>query len=171
MRRLRLAWVCLMLVLPGSGSLAAGNLPAATPELRVPGQGVDPGLIARVPDTRETHWVYDINLHDSEQLRQLLMRLDELAGKPRTGTHSPQIALVLHGPEVAFFAIGNYPGYHDLVDLAARLAAFRVIEVKACETRMQELGLTAADMPAFIETVPFGPAEVERLEQQGYVRM
>lgn len=138
-----------------------------------PGPGVHAGgLVQQVPDTLERHQVYDINLHDPQELSRLLHRLDELAGTPNAASHAPRIALVLHGPEIEFFSIPWYEHYRELVDLAARLDAFRVIEVKACEARMKELGLTEEDLPGFIETVPYGPAEIERLErEEGYVRM
>lgn len=130
------------------------------------------GLAQQTPDTLERHQVYDINLHEPQELRQLLQRLDELAGTPHPAERRPRIALVLHGPEIEFFAIGNYTEYRDMVDQAARLDAFGVIEVKACQTRMESLGLDNDDLPGFIEIVPFGPAEVERLErEEGYVRM
>ena len=152
-------------------------LMAATALVSVPGQagpvpvGGDGARIAPAVDQLQQHQVYDINLHDPEELVQLLHRLDELAGTPNAASHAPRIALVLHGPEIEFFAIEWYEHYRELVDMAARLDAFRVIEVKACETRMQELGLTEEDLPGFIETVPYGPAEIKRLERQGYVRM
>lgn len=115
--------------------------------------------------------VYDISLHDSAELKVLLDRLETLAKQPHPQDSQPDIALVLHGPELNFFAIRNYPSYRELVDLAAKLDAFRVIEVKACRTRMQALELRPEDIPAFIEIVPYGPGEVDRLEAEGYVRM
>lgn len=132
----------------------------------------EPGRVQPLPDIQTQRQVYDIRLHEPRQLQQLLQRLDELSGGPRrAGPGAPQFALVLHGPEVEFFAVENYPDYRELVDLAARLDAFEVIEVKVCQARMQALGLTPEDMPAFVEQVRFGPAEVERLEREGYVRM
>lgn len=130
------------------------------------------GPVQQVPDTLERHQVHDINLHEPQELRRLLQRLDELAGTPHPAARRPRIALVLHGPEIEFFSIGRYTEYRDMVDQAARLDAFGVIEVKACRTRMDALGLDDDDLPGFIEIVPFGPAEVERLErEEGYVRM
>ncbi|RRQ21676.1 DsrE family protein [Thiohalobacter thiocyanaticus] len=155
-------WFLMVMWLAMAG--AAGSAPG--PDVRAG------GLVQQVPDTLERHQVYDINLHEPQELRQLLQRLNELAGTPHPAARRPRIALVLHGPEIEFFAIGNYAEYRDMVDLAARLDAFGVIEVKACQTRMESLGLGNDDLPGFIEIVPFGPAEVERLEQEeGYVRM
>jgi intracellular sulfur oxidation DsrE/DsrF family protein len=34
---------------------------------------------------------------------------------------------------------------------------------------MSEYGLEPDDIPSFIERVPFGPGEVERLQREGYV--
>ncbi len=68
-----------------------------------------------------------------------------------------------------FFSIGNYEKYKDIVDQAARLDAFDVVDVQICQTMMDVHGLERDDIPSFIEQVPFGPGEVERLTQQGYV--
>ena len=155
--------VMLLLLLAVPAASAQGDAPAPQPR--------DERLLQPAPETRERFRVYDISLHAPQELRRLLQRLDELADSPNPSTRPVDIALVLHGPEVGFFAIDNYAEYRDIVDLAARLDAFGVIEVKACRARMRDLGLTEADLPPFIETVPFGPGEVERLEQEGYVRM
>jgi intracellular sulfur oxidation DsrE/DsrF family protein len=55
------------------------------------------------------------------------------------------------------------------VDQAARLDAAHVIEVKMCLTEMHHLGLRKEDIPGFIELVPYGPDEEERLRRSGYV--
>jgi intracellular sulfur oxidation DsrE/DsrF family protein len=124
-----------------------------------------------IPQPGGTQAVYDITLHDADQLRVLLRRLEQLAHRPNTRDELPEIALVLHGQEVEFFALGNYEKYRDLVDLAAKLDAFQIVEVKMCETRMRNLGLDRRDIPAFIELVPYGPDEVDRLIEEGYITM
>lgn len=115
--------------------------------------------------------VYDLSMHDLQEMQLLLERLDQLAQQPSAQSQSARIALVLHGPELKYFTIRNYAMHRELVDLAAKLDAFQVIEVKACNTMMRQLGLQEADMPAFIEIVPYGPNEIRRLVGTGYLKM
>ena len=51
----------------------------------------------------------------------------------------------------------------EMVNLAASLSAMEVIDVKACSTWMARNSISPADLQPFIETVAYGPAEVERL--------
>jgi intracellular sulfur oxidation DsrE/DsrF family protein len=127
--------------------------------------------VADAPDVERQREVYDVSLHDPQALQLLLGRLEQLAHQPHPRTQPADIALVLHGPELKFFSIDNYMYYRDLVDLAAKLDAFQVVEVKACNTKLRALGLQPQDLPAFIEIVPYGPGEVERLVDDGYLRM
>ena len=99
----------------------------------------------------------------------LFDRAEELAMRPQARGEEASVVLVLHGPEVEFFAISNYEKYKDIVDQAARLDAFDVVDVKICQSMMGAQGIERNDIPSFIEQVPLGPGEVERLVQQGYV--
>jgi hypothetical protein len=76
---------------------------------------------------------------------------------------------VLHGPEVEFFSSSNYDRYKDIVDQAARLDALDIVDVKICQTMMEVQGIERDDIPSFVEQVPLGPAEVDRLVREGYV--
>lgn len=145
-----------------------------------PGQGVDVALHdtdrqsrpvpAPSPDTTvPSRAVLDISVHTIEELRVVLDRAEQLAMAPRPEGEQDSVVLVLHGPEVEFFAIGNYGEYRDIVDQAARLDAFDVVDVRICDTMLGEYGLGPDDIPSFIERVPFGPGEVERLQREGYV--
>lgn len=80
------------------------------------------------------------------------------------------IAIVLHGPDITFFAADNYAQYRELVDLAATLDAQGYVDLKACTVSVSRRGLEAAQFPPFIEFVPYGPDEIDRLKAQGYVR-
>jgi intracellular sulfur oxidation DsrE/DsrF family protein len=113
--------------------------------------------------------VLDISVHSLEELKVVLDRAEKLAMRPQPQGEKAGVVLVLHGPEVEFFAISNYSRYKDVVDQAARLDAFDVVDVKICRTMMQRLGVEPDDIPAFIEQVPYGPGEVERLVTEGYV--
>jgi intracellular sulfur oxidation DsrE/DsrF family protein len=113
--------------------------------------------------------VLDISVHTLEELKVLLDRAEELAMRPQAQGAEASVVLVLHGPEVEFFSIRNYEKYKDIVDQAARLDAFDVVDVKICQTMLDMQGIERADIPAFIEQVPLGPDEIVRLRQQGYV--
>ena len=113
--------------------------------------------------------VLDISVHTIEGLKVLFDRAEELAMRPQAPGGEASVVLVLHGPEVQFFSIRNYEKYKDIVDQAARLDAFDVVDVKICQTMMDREGVERDDIPSFIEQVPIGPGEVERLLQDGYV--
>ena len=137
----------------------------------LPGAGQQPQLLpAPSPDESvPSRAVLDISVHTIDELRVVLDRAEQLAVAPRPKGEKDSVVLVLHGPEVAFFAISNYETYRDIVDQAARLDAFDVVDMRICETMMNKYGLGSDDIPSFIERVPFGPGEVERLRREGYV--
>ncbi len=72
---------------------------------------------------------------------------------------------------INLFINKNYEKNKYIVDLAARLDAFDVIDMKICDTAMLELGVSRADVPAFIESVPYAPKEIERLTDEGYISL
>ena len=113
--------------------------------------------------------VLDVSVHTIEGLKVLFDRAEELAMMPRPRGGDASVILVLHGPEVEFFSIKNYDKYKSIVDQAARLDAFDVVDVKICQTMMGIRGIAQDDIPSFIEQVPYGLGEVERLQQEGYV--
>lgn len=115
------------------------------------------------------NYAYDIVLHTPEQIHEVLQHAEQISAAPRPGNEKASIAMVLHGPEIDIFSIENYPKYRDIVDLAAKLDAYNVIEVKMCQTMMRKRGLKNENVPGFIELVPYAPEELEKLRQRGYV--
>ena len=113
--------------------------------------------------------VLDVSVHTLEELRVLFDRAEKLAMTPHPEGEEASVILVLHGPEVEFFSIKNYEKYKDIVDQAARLDAFDVVDVKICQTMLGIRGVAREDIPSFIEQVPFGQDEVDRLKHEGYV--
>lgn len=110
----------------------------------------------------------NIALHTLSELQQLLQQAENIAdGNGEYNTNEP-IAVVLHGEEIKAFLRSNYRMNKSLVDLAARLDAFNVIDVKVCKRWMGANGIMANDLPPFVEPVPFGAAERDRLEAAGY---
>ena len=120
-------------------------------------------------ETAPTRGVLDISVHTLDELRVLLDRAEQLATSLRPQGENASVVLVLHGPEVEFFSSSNYEKYKDIVDQAARLDAFDIVDVKICQTMMSIQGVARDDIPAFIEQVPYGQAEIERLVGEGYV--
>ena len=113
--------------------------------------------------------LFRVTLHTPVEFEGLLTRAEQLARTTRPADRHDGIALVLHGPEVEIFARKNYAKYRHIVDRAARLSAEGVIEVKMCQTEMRSRDIHDEDVPKFIEFVPYGPDEEDRLQRRGYV--
>ncbi len=110
-------------------------------------------------------------LNDSpEEVADALLRAEKLYAEGRLPQGANPISIILHGPEVEIFFKDKYDEYKKIVDLAAKLSAFGVVDVRVCETQSGIMGRGRSSIHPFIGTVPFGPTEVKRLlDQQNYV--
>lgn len=112
----------------------------------------------------------NIQNHSLEELTQLLDRAGASLEAVDDFPAGNAIIFILHGPEVRFFEKANFSRYRALVEKAAQLEAFDVIDVQVCERYLREHGISRSQMPAFINIVPNGPLEEARLlEREGYV--
>ncbi|SMF02402.1 hypothetical protein SAMN02745866_00196 [Alteromonadaceae bacterium Bs31] len=111
-------------------------------------------------------YVARIELNSPEEIRRALLRAEEFHSRFPSQSAEAPLAMVLHGPEVAIFLKENYAEHKDIVDLAARLSAFELIDIKVCRTRMGVLGRAPTELVPFVGTVPFGPLEIDRLLKQ-----
>ncbi len=111
----------------------------------------------------------EISLNTPEEVESALKRAEQLFNDGQIPAGTKPAQFILHGPEVALFLRENYNSHKLLIDLAARLSAFEVVEIKVCETRLDLLGRGKNDIYPFVGTVPFGPSEQQRLlDEQGY---
>ncbi|MBX2807412.1 MAG: DsrE family protein [Cellvibrionaceae bacterium] len=105
-----------------------------------------------------------------EEVAEALQRAEAFYQQGDFPEESNPIAIVLHGPEVEIFFKEKYDQYKKIVDLAAKLSAFGVVDVRVCETQTGIMGRQRSSLHSFIGTVPFGPTEIQRLlDQQNYV--
>ena len=133
-------------------------------------EGVKP--LVEAPRSAVPGYLVRIDQNKPEEVEAALLRAEAfyLESAPLLAS-TPPIALVLHGPEVEIFFRENYKRYKNIVDLAARLTAFRVVDIKICRTRLRFLEQDEASLFPFVGTVAFGPDEIARLtEEEGYVR-
>jgi intracellular sulfur oxidation DsrE/DsrF family protein len=113
-------------------------------------------------------YIARIELHTAEELYAVLVRSDQLLQMTRQPSAVP-VAFILHGPEARVFFRGQYRQNQKLVDLAAKLSAFNVVDIQVCKTWMGSKGLDERQLLPFVGTVPYGPAEEQRLiRQQSY---
>jgi intracellular sulfur oxidation DsrE/DsrF family protein len=121
-----------------------------------------------VPPLASSKLYLEITPDGRNDLEALFRALEQslLAGERQTDP----VIIILHGPEALPFLRRNYAKNRDIVDRAAKLEAFRRIELRMCETWMRENGLNEDDLLPFVGTVPLAPEEIERLEKEGYLR-
>lgn len=134
--------------------------------------GEDVKLRAEFPRDVVPGYLVRIDQNKPEEVEAALLRAEAfyLERSPLL-SKSPPIALVLHGPEVEIFFRENYQRYKNIVDLAARLSAFQVVDIKICRTRLRFLEQDEMSLFPFVDTVAFGPDEIARLtDEEGYVR-
>jgi intracellular sulfur oxidation DsrE/DsrF family protein len=119
----------------------------------------------------DNKYVFDVVIHEPDDMALLLDRIEQLSKTIPADKNDPALALVLHGPEISFFTRGNYSKYMNLVNRAASLDKKGIIDVKVCDTMIRALNIDEKELPDFVEHVPYGPSEVERLVKQGFIKM
>jgi intracellular sulfur oxidation DsrE/DsrF family protein len=109
-------------------------------------------------------YIASIELHTTAELHAVLERADQLLADGVALQSEPaSVTFVLHGPEVISLLRQNYLQNKATVDLAARLSALGVVDIKACETWMGGNGVNPDNLQPFVGTVNYGPSEIRRL--------
>ena len=116
-------------------------------------------------------YLYDISEHSIEDLKLLLQRAEEITQAGTEKLEDLKIVMILHGPDIGWFTLDSYDDNKELVDLAKRLDTFDIIDLKVCETTMENMKIDRNQLPAFIEFVPYATDELNRLLNEGYTHL
>ena len=116
--------------------------------------------------------VYDVHVKTAKEVESVLDRASYLSTITGADPFEQSIVLVLHGPELSFFAIENYKKYKNLMHRAQSLVESEVLSIKMCKIAAQSQGYLAKDIHGFIEIIPMGDAEIIRLQyEEGHAYM
>lgn len=116
-------------------------------------------------------YLFDVSNHSIEELEALLGRAEEITQANSGEYDQLDIVMILHGPDIEWFTRKNYERNKKLIELAARLDTYEIIDMKVCETAMSSHGVSRDEIPAFIESVPYAPDEIERLLNDDYINL
>lgn len=144
---------------------SANAVSPAADAVVLPEEGIAPSGVQGLQPGSKIQAV--VRLHTAEELQALLTRAEELSRSVDYRNNEP-VRLVLSGDEIAIFVRSSYRGNKALVDLAARLDAFNVVELKVCQHWMARNQVETADLPAFLDPVTNGAEEVTRMQLEGY---
>ena len=116
-------------------------------------------------------YLFDVSNHSMAELEALLGRAEEITRATSGDYDHLEIVMVLHGPDIEWFTQDNFETNKQLVELAARLDSYEIIDMKVCETAMEKQGVLRDDIPDFIESVPYAPDFMKRLVKEGYINL
>ena len=108
--------------------------------------------------------VYDVAVDTPEAVDNVLARSSHLSDLSGADPIDGSIVIVLRGNEVAFFTKVNYDTYKGIVDRAKSLSTGGIIVIRMSELALKVRGIDADEVHDFIEIVPFGDAEIARLQ-------
>jgi len=116
--------------------------------------------------------VYDVAVSSVREVESVLDRASYLSQITGADPFESSIVLVLHGPEIRYFARKNYERYKGLVQRAQSFTVGDVIKIKMCKIAAAGQGFEPSDIHGFIEMVPMGDAEIIRLQnEEGHAYM
>jgi intracellular sulfur oxidation DsrE/DsrF family protein len=116
--------------------------------------------------------VYDVSVDTVGEVDHVLDRVSYLSKITGADPFDSSIVIVLHGPELSYYAIENYGKYKALVDRAQSLTVGGTIKIKMCKIAAEGQGYKPEDIHGFIELVPMGDAEIVRLQtEEGHAYM
>jgi intracellular sulfur oxidation DsrE/DsrF family protein len=115
-------------------------------------------------DMQPLRVVYDVAVDTPEAVDNVLARASHLSNMTGADPLEGSIVLVLHGDEVAFFVKDEYATHKKLVERARNLSIGGIIKIKMSELALKVRGMSSGDVHDFLEIVPFGDAEIARLQ-------
>lgn len=116
-------------------------------------------------------YLFDIKGHSLSELEALLERTEEVTMTQPSEYQDIEIVMIIHGPDIEWFTQQNHADNQKLLDLAARLDADDIIDMKVCETSMEFHGIERKDIPEFIDSVPYAPVEIKTRLRDGYINL
>lgn len=156
-----------------AGWLMLAGLLLAAPLLPEPARAEAPWGHARA--VKQTYAkqkvVYDVTAGSEDRVRSVISRAMLLADLNGSDPFDSKVVIVLHGNEIPFFAIRNFPKYRELMQRAQGATLSGIIEFRMCRLAAEMHGLQPGDIHGFITLVPMADAEIVRLQQEGYAYM
>ena len=108
--------------------------------------------------------VYDVHVETVAKVESVLDRASHLSKITGADPFDQSIVLVLHGPELNFFAIKNFSKYKKLMQRAQSLVESEALKIKMCKIAAESQGYQPIDIHGFVEMIPMGDAEIIRLQ-------
>ena len=112
--------------------------------------------------------VYDTAVDSVAKLTSVLDRASYLSQINGADPFDNKIMIVLHGGEIDYFAIKNYPKYKALMERAQSLTVGGIIEFRMCKIAAEGHGYKPEEIHGFVHMVPMGDAEIVRLQHEGF---
>ena len=110
--------------------------------------------------------VYDVHVDTLGEMTSVLDRASFLSKITGANPFDSSIVLVLHGPEIRFFARENYTKYKDLMHRAESLVQGETLKIRMCKLAAEGLGFKPDQIHGFVKMVPMGDAEIIRLQNE-----
>ncbi|MBT9568439.1 MAG: DsrE family protein [Thiobacillus sp.] len=115
--------------------------------------------------------VYDTAVKSVAALTSVMDRASYLSVLNGADPFDNKIVIVLHGDEIPFFGLKNFPKYKELMTRAQSLTVGGIIEFRMCKIAAEGHGFKPEDIHGFVTMVPMGDAEIVRLQHEGYAYM
>lgn len=110
----------------------------------------------------------DVADYSKEQVLELLKNAETVFNQSPAGEISEPFPIVLHGSEIRLFNMSDYEQHKALVDKAAKLDAFGIVDIQICQTWMRYHSFSEDKLPRFVQTVENGVEKVQALKKAGY---
>lgn len=124
----------------------------------------------RTAELMAEQYIAKIQLHTADELLGVLRKADKHYIDNGLAAELPPITFVLHGAEANSLVKNQYFKNKELVDLAARLTALDVVNIRVCENWLGSQGLKQKALQPFVGTVANGMAKEQSLvKQQNFV--
>ena len=124
------------------------------------------GAVAQDIEYKPQKIVYDVNVKTLGAMNGVLDRASYLSKITGADPFDSSIVLVLHGPEIEFFARENYQKYKELVHRAQSLVEGETLKIRMCKLAAEGHGYKPNQIHGFIKVVPMGDAEIIRLQNE-----